>query len=171
VRIPYELIDVVIDCIGTRYTYGSVVDRFFHCPHYRSEATELKSLAPAPRACNHRVRSHLFRKLQSNQCRFLIFRVFRAVSGCSHWVHSHPDDSPRYEPDNDPCLCSSFCLVTIGICEFLLDVHPEGTSGDARVGLAQRLPRQGRILYTQPPHPHKSGQSPRTHRRAPPPRV
>jgi hypothetical protein len=59
-RIPQELIDAVIDCIGAKYTYGSVVVRLFHHLHRQSEAAELKSLALASRACNHRVRSHLF---------------------------------------------------------------------------------------------------------------
>ena len=55
-----NLIDIVIGSIGTRYTYGFVVDRFFHHSHRRSEAAELKSLALASRACNHRVWSHFF---------------------------------------------------------------------------------------------------------------
>lgn len=59
-RIPQELIDAVIDCIGAKYTHGSVVSRLFHRLHRQSDAAELTSLAPVSRACNHRVRSHLF---------------------------------------------------------------------------------------------------------------
>ena len=59
-RIPQELVDAVIDCIGADGTGNFVVGQLSQSTDRESEREELKSLALVSRACNHRARSHLF---------------------------------------------------------------------------------------------------------------
>jgi len=65
-RIPQELVDAVIDCIGADYTKYFAIGRLFQFVAEDSVRTELKSLALVSRACNHRARSHLFAR-----CKFI----------------------------------------------------------------------------------------------------
>jgi len=60
---PQELIDAVIDCIGAQSTFDFAIGSYISHPYRTGKsADELKSLALASRACNHRARSHLFAK-------------------------------------------------------------------------------------------------------------
>jgi len=59
-RIPQELVDAVIDCIGANSTENFVVGRLFQSTISEDERADLKSLALVSGACNHRARSHLF---------------------------------------------------------------------------------------------------------------
>jgi hypothetical protein len=58
-RLPQELVDAIIDCIGIPYAQASE-NGDSHLPKYQSGEDGLKSLALVSGACNHRVRSHLF---------------------------------------------------------------------------------------------------------------
>ena len=59
-RIPQELVDAVIDCIGADRAEDFFVGQLFQSAVSEDERAQLKSLALASRACNHRARSYLF---------------------------------------------------------------------------------------------------------------
>jgi len=63
-RIPQELVDAIIDCIGADYTKNFVIGRPPHPITHDSKRVKLTSLALASRACNHRARSHLFARCE-----------------------------------------------------------------------------------------------------------
>lgn len=78
-RIPQELVDAVIDCVGATCAGGFVVGQLFQSTIYESERTDLKSLALVSRACNHRARSYLFAR-----CSFVSSgpRAFERLGQC-----------------------------------------------------------------------------------------
>lgn len=57
---PQELVDAVIDCIGVPYAQTNAKIGYSNLPVSQSGRDDLQSLALVSRACNHRVRSHLF---------------------------------------------------------------------------------------------------------------
>ena len=58
--LPQDIVDAIIDCIGIPYTQALAQNSDYSPLHLFWPRLQLKRLALLSRACNHRVRSHLF---------------------------------------------------------------------------------------------------------------
>lgn len=91
-RLPQELVDAIIDCIGIPYALASS-GKSCYLPERRRGKDCLRLLALVSRACNHRVRSHLFRyfKIRAlyslDQCPDALLGYARTLKIVQHYEH------------------------------------------------------------------------------------